>query len=141
MAATSDTPPTCSILKSTGSEAMARWQNDLQTFNHRVIQHRQANPWYVPTLSKWVDPEVWKRISEDLLNEEDRTNGGPPNDLAVEEYLRREGKYAQRPGEPGKVIHASALRQFKAIKWVNKGTHIASYEQYTTGWSLSLIHI
>ena len=58
VAPTAKQEPKCRILQTTGSEAMARWQNDLDDWNHRVERYRQALPWYVPTLSDWVAPHV-----------------------------------------------------------------------------------
>ena len=55
LANSTDTPPTCVTLRSAGSEARARWQNDLDDYDYRVWQYRQTHPWYVLTLSKWVD--------------------------------------------------------------------------------------
>ena len=108
--------PKCTILESMGEEAMAVWQNDLEDWNHRVKRYRQAHPWYVPTLSDWVAPHIWKRISEDMLDPEDQTSGRPPNDMMVEALLRQEGKCAKRRREAGKVLYAEPMEQLEAIK-------------------------
>ena len=135
VAPTAKQEPKCSMLKTTGEEAMARWRNDLEDWNHRVERYRQAHPWYVPTLSDWVAPHVWKRISEDMLHSEDKTSGGPPNDIMVEALLRREGKYASSDDESGKVLYAEPMEQLQAIKWELKRTHVEGYEAFMAKWS------
>ena len=117
-----DKPPECTMLRSTGSEERARWQNDLDDYDYRVWQYRQSHPWYVPTLSKWVVPAVWRDISEDLLHPDDQTDGGPPNDIATESFLRQEGRYEAMNGERGKVQHPNTLKELQNIKWVAR-TH------------------
>ena len=74
-----EAPPKCkAILKSAGSAARVTWENVLQDYDHRIIQYRITRPWYVPpSLSKWVDTQVWRDVSEELLREEDQTDGGP----------------------------------------------------------------
>ena len=99
-----------------------------------MAQYRRKHPWFVPTLSKWVFPSVWRHISEDLLDECDQTDGGPPNDRAVEDYLRREGRYAHRAGERGKVRHKNALKELQAIKWKVKSSHVRAFEVYIEEW-------
>ena len=89
-----DKPKMDTKLQSTGSVIMSTWIiKDLTAFDRRASQFRLANPWYVPTLSEWVEPSTWIRISEDMLDECDKTEDGPPNDVAVESFLRGEGRY------------------------------------------------
>ena len=113
---TTETPPTCSILKSTGSSALARWHNDFEDYEQELRQYRKTHPNYVPRISKWVLPHIWKRISEDLLADDEKTNGGPPNDEGVEAYLRREGRYSGLATEAGRVPNANAIAAFKTIR-------------------------
>ena len=48
-------------------------------------------------MSEWFETEAWIRISVDLLKDGDRTNErDPPNDIAVETFLRGDGNYAGR---------------------------------------------
>ena len=133
LAANAETPPACTMLLSAGSEMRARWQNELDDYDYRVWQYRQRHPWYVPDLSKWVAKEVWRDISEELLAEDDQTDGGPPNDIATESFLRQEGRYATQ-SERGKVQHANALKDLKSIKWIPQETHVKSYEAYISKW-------
>ena len=54
-----------------------------------------------------------------LLNEEDRTRDGPPNDEAVELYLRMEGNYTLAGEECDKVLQASPFEEIQVPKsWV-----------------------
>ena len=133
LAANVETPPVCTMLLSAGSEMRARWQNKLDDYDYRVWQYRQRHPWYVPDLSKWVVKEVWRDISEELLVEDDQTDGGPPNDIGTESFLRQEGRYATQ-SERDKVQHANALKELKSIKWIPQETHVKSYEAYISKW-------
>ena len=131
---TAEAAPSCPVLESGGSETRALWQNALVQYDYRVWQYRQTHPWYVPTLSKWVKPSVWQGISDELLEPDDQTDGGPANDIAVESFLRYEGRYANQRGERGKVQHSNTLKELQDIKWVALDTHVQSYEAYITKW-------
>ena len=76
----SDRPRMSNKLDITASVALSNWIcRDLVEFDRKVSQFRLANPWYVPTLGKWLTPETWTRISEDMLDaKKDKTDGGPP---------------------------------------------------------------
>ena len=111
-----DKEPQCNkMLMSAGSEARALWQSELDEYDYKVWSYRQTHPWYVPQLDKWVIPSVWTDISEDLLHEDDQTDGGPPNGIAIESFLRQEGRYATS-GERGKVHHSNTLKELGNIK-------------------------
>ena len=119
--------PKCAMLTSTGSEIMSLWFNELTDWNMRVARYRKSHPGYYPQLSKWVEPEVWLRLSEDVLDPEDRTSCGPPNDLAVEELLRGEGRYAGRQGGKETIVQANPFQKLKQLKYELKATHVQAY--------------
>ena len=129
-----DQVPKCKILRSAGSQARALWQNELNVYDYEVWKYRQSHPWYVPDLSKWVEAKVWRDISEDLLESDDQTDGGPPNDIATESLLRHEGRYAGQTQERGKVQHANTLKELQNIQWTAMDTHVESYEEYIHAW-------
>ena len=106
-----DAPPTCAILQSAGSEARARWQNDLDDYDYRVWQYRQTHPWYVPTLSKWVSPGVWKAISEELLNLTNKLMTAPPT---MWRQNRSCGKKAGTPPQKGSAARCSMRMHSKS---------------------------
>ena len=84
----------------------------------------------MPKLSDFVDDGIWRIISEDLLESEDQTDGGPPNDDAVEDFLRMEGNYAEGDGQMGKMMHSGVLEAFESIRWPLKATNMAGFENY-----------
>ena len=100
-------PPVCKYyLKSTGEEELVRFRIALVDFDHDVARHKQQyNVHYEPRLSEWVSNSAWLRISEDLLVPEDATFGGPPNDKAVEDFLRLRGTYATN--DPNKATRCN----------------------------------
>ena len=123
-------------LDSTGSVALSNWIcRDLVEYDRKVSQFRLANPWYIPTLSKWVTPATWIRISEDMLDAEDKTEGGPPNDVAVEAFLRSEGKYEGRRQHGGKIIQGRVKHRLEALVYKTKSSHIKAYEHYMDQWN------
>ena len=69
-----------------------------------------------------------------MLDLDEQTDGGPPNDIATESFLRQEGRYASDTHERGKVQHANTLKELQSIKWVTKETHVKSYEHYIQQW-------
>ena len=129
-------PPSCIILMTAGGDERALWQNHLVDYDHRVKQYRQAHPWFYPTLSKWVHPDAWRDISENLLDEDQQTDKGPPNDLGVEELLRQEGRYRGRQGEKGKVLNPQAMEQLQELPWVRKATHLMAFQTYMAQWQM-----
>ena len=132
----SDRPKMQNKLTSTGSVALSNWIcRDLADYDRKVSQFRLANPWYVPTLSKWVAPATWVRISEDMLDAEDKTEGGPPNDVAVEAFLRSEGRYEGRRAHGGKIIQGNVKERLEALSYQTKSSHIQAYEQYMDQWN------
>jgi len=132
----SEKPKMQKKLDSSGSVMLADWIcNQLEPFDRRVRQFRLANPWYVPTLSEWVTPKTWKRISEDMLDEKDRTDGGPPNDIGVEAFLRGEGRYEGRREHGGKIIQGNVKGKLEALVWETKDTHMQAYEKYMDKWT------
>ena len=116
--------PKMKVLMSMGTQARAEWETQLAEFDVLVAQYRQTHPHYVPRLSQFVHPPLWRRISRELVNPEDRTGKGPPNNVAVEALLRREGKYASTSAEAGKMPDRNALETFGQMKWVIKPTHV-----------------
>ena len=136
----SDRPKMKNKLDSTVSVALSNWIcGDLVDYDRSVSQFRLANPCYVPTLSKWVTPETWVRISEDMLDPEDKTEGGPPNDLAVEAFLRSEGKYEGRRKHGGKIIQGNVKQRLETLVYETKSSHIKAYEQYMDPWNKIVI--
>ena len=69
-----------------------------------------------------------------MLDEEDQTDKGPPHDVAVEAFLRRELKYASSRVERGKVVRVSTIKELQAIVWTAKRTHTEAFEEYTNKW-------
>ena len=67
-------PPKMDLLRSIGSEAIARWQNKLTDWNHEVARYRITHPHFVPRLSECVTKGVWRRISVDLLKKGDKSD-------------------------------------------------------------------
>ena len=65
-----------------------------------------------------------------MLDPEDQTSGGPPNDIIVKAKLFQEGKYARKNREKGKVLYAEPMEQQESIKWELKSTHIEAYETF-----------
>jgi hypothetical protein len=130
----SENPPKMAKLRSVGDTALAIWQGKLQYFNVEVKRYRDTHPYYVSRLSDFVLPDTWRIISEDLLDFADQTDGGLPNDEAVEAFLRREGKYANNDDQAGKVLQSDAVGAFKAIKWELRATNIQGYQEYVNKW-------
>lgn len=78
----------------------------------------------VPMLGKkWVIPETWIRISEDILDPKDKTEGGPPNDIAIKAFLRSEGKYEGRRQYGGKIIQDNVKKRLEALVYETKASH------------------
>ena len=78
----------------------------------------------MPTLNEQIETETWTRISEDLLEEGDRTTEGQPsNDAAVEAFLRGESNYAGRWQHDGKIIQGNIIDKLEALVWDIKGTN------------------
>lgn len=127
--------PEMKKLTSTGRTLLATWRNKLTDFNVRVARYRRTHPYWVPRLSDFVRDDIWSILSENMLNKEDLTDGGPPNDDAVEDMLRGEGNYAKQREEKGKVQHAKPLRAFKQLKWTLKNTNIGGFEDYIAKWT------
>ena len=69
-----------------------------------------------------------------MLDPEDQTDGGPPNDAAVELFLRREGRYSKGCNEAGRVMYAEPIDEFNRITWNVGDTNIAGYEDYMEKW-------
>lgn len=130
-----DEPECASTLSSTGSEAIALWQNDVALWDIEVTRHQQAHPHYRPRLSKWVQPHIWKLISDEMLDPEDQTRNGIPNDEMTEQFLRETDKYTGRTRDVGKVLHTNALQEFQNIAWPTLDTNIAGYDNYMTQWN------
>ena len=105
---TQEKPPKLEMLRSTGAAIMTKWLNKLEDFNVRVKRFRLSHPYYVPRLSDFVTPETWVMISEDMLDNRDATEDGPPNDDAVDDFLRGEGRYAKQ-GKRGRMRRADPL--------------------------------
>ena len=123
----SEKPKMYKKLDSSGSVKLADWIfNQLEPFDRRVSQFRLANPWYLPTLSEGVTPKTWKRISEDMLDENDRTDGGPPNDIGVEAFLRGEGRYEGRREHGGKIIQGNVKKKLEPPKKGGKNAGVST---------------
>ena len=70
-----------------------------------------------------------------MLDPEDKTEGGPPNDVAVEAFLRGEGKYEGRRKHGGKIIQGNVKERLEALVYQTKSSHIQAYEHYMDQWN------
>ena len=113
---------------------MTTWQSKLEDFNVRVKRFRLTHPYYVPRLSDFVEPDIWTMMSETMLKEEDQTDSGPPNDDAVDDMLRGEGKYADYEKERSRMMHTNPLQAFEAIRWTLKATNVEGFEACASQW-------
>lgn len=91
-----DEEPQMQILTSASIMQIRQWQRDFEIFVHRAASYRREHdPNFSIDLRAYVHTDTWNYISENLIQQEQRTiEGTPANDQEVENFLLRRRNYA-----------------------------------------------
>ena len=106
-------------LASVDDRDIARWRRQLQQYRAHVERFRlRYNVDATVPLSDMVDAGDWCTISEQSLNQADRTQfGTPPNDDAVRRYLNGEPPYEAEARRVAQLFYIDPLRNLRMIQW------------------------
>jgi len=95
-AMTSRQEPQMRVLGSGNMSQIRQWQHEFEIFVHRAATYRrQHDPNFNIIISRYVHPDIWNHISENLIREDRRTiQGTQANDQEVQHFLMRSRSYA-----------------------------------------------
>ena len=87
--------PTTSMLSASDRGSLRTWRRHFRMFQGSALRYREGfDQNYEVNIREWVEPQVWRAISEEFLLEDDLSpNDGHTNNAAVEDFLLQQGQY------------------------------------------------